>query len=200
MILPKSWFSALSGEQRSLVSISTDLSGGGEENVLFEHPQARTPIELALDRFKPVDLPFDDPLTPPILERPGNSREVPTGALDEAEQIGQVDLLGVLEPLLQSRSLALAYDLHTSRQVVLHREQIRTSLIELLEEGSFSNGEFADLFAAPPAEAASRHSPLPWGQRRRSEHWMRGRTPFATALGAPLGQVASKIVKGSSKL
>ncbi len=28
---------------------------------------------------------------------------------------------------------------------------------------------------------------------------MRGRTPFATALGAPLGQVASKIVKGSCK-
>src|SRR5262249_10152956 len=134
-----------------------------------------------------------------ILERPSNRREVPTDALDEAEQIGQVGLLGVLEPWLQSRSLALAYDLPKSRQGVLHREQIGTALVALLEEGSFSTGQVAGLFVAPPAEATSRDGPLPWGQHRGSEHWMRGRTPCATALGAPLRQVASKIVKGSSK-
>ncbi len=78
------------------------VSGGGEKNVLFEHLQARPTIELALDRLETVDLPFNDPLTVSILKRPGNCREVPTDALDEAQQIGQVRLLGVLEPWFQS--------------------------------------------------------------------------------------------------
>src|SRR5262249_42137135 len=79
------------------------------------------------------------------------------------------------------------------------REQIRAALIALLEDGSFSNGECADFFATPPAEPASRHGPLPPWQHRRGEHRMGRRTPFATALGTPLGQVAPQIVERSAK-
>lgn len=66
--------------------------------MLFEYPQTRPTIELALDRFEPVDLPFDDPLTVPIFERPSHSGEVPTDAVDEADQIRQAGLLGFLQP------------------------------------------------------------------------------------------------------
>jgi hypothetical protein len=167
--------------------------------VLFEHLQARSTIELALDRLQAVDLPFNDPLTVPTLTRRGNCREVPTDALDEAQQIGQVGLLGVLKPLLQSRPLSLTYDLHKARQVLVHLEQIRTALILLLEASCFSSGTVRGIFATPPAEPAGRHGPLPMGQHRGSEYGMEGRTPFATRLGAPWGQVAPQIVKGSAK-
>ena len=70
--------------------------------MLLEHLQARPTIQLALDRFDAVNLPFNDSLTVPILERPGNSREVSTDTLNEAKHIEQVGLLGVLEPWLQS--------------------------------------------------------------------------------------------------
>ena len=43
-----------------------------------------------------VDLPFDDPLTVAIFQRPSNSHEVPTDALDKADQIRQLGLLSVL--------------------------------------------------------------------------------------------------------
>ena len=100
--------------------------------MLFEHPQARTTIELALDGFEAVDLPFDDPLTVPKLERPGDRREVPTDALDEADQIRQARLLGLLEPPIQRGTISLAHHPPKSRHVLLHGEQIWTALIQLL--------------------------------------------------------------------
>ncbi len=61
------------------------------------------------------------------------------------------------------------------------------------------SGEFRGIFAAPPAQAASGHSLLPTRQHRGSEHGMGGRTPFATRLGAPFGQVAPQIMKRSAE-
>jgi hypothetical protein len=126
-VRPSPGFSALSGEDKSLASVYDVASSGGEENVLFEHSQARPTIELALDRFETVDLPFNDPLAPPILERPGNSTEVAADSLDEADQIRQARLLGTLQPPLQSRAVSLAHHRHKSRQVLLDREQIWTA-------------------------------------------------------------------------
>jgi hypothetical protein len=99
--------------------------------VLFEHLQARPTIELALDRFESVDLPFDDPLTIAVLERPGDSCNVSPDALDEANQIRNARLLGLLEPLLEGGTIAVPHHRHKSRQVVLHGKQIWAAPIQL---------------------------------------------------------------------
>ena len=123
--------------------------------MLSEHWEARPTIELALDRFETVDLLFDDALTVPILKRPGNCREVPTYALDEANQIRQARFLSPLQPALQRRPVAVACHLHKACQVLLQSELIWRALVALLQEHSLLSGEVCRIFATPPAETAS---------------------------------------------
>ena len=66
--------------------------------------------------FEAVDLAFDDALTVAIFQRPGNSHEVPMDALDKADQIRQLGLLSVLEPLHQD-SLQVDSLLHCARHL-----------------------------------------------------------------------------------
>jgi hypothetical protein len=54
-------------------------------------------------------------VTVAALERPGDRGKVSPDALDEADQIRNTRLLGVLKPLLEAGTIAVPYHRHKSR-------------------------------------------------------------------------------------
>ena len=113
----------------------------GIQQAGFQHIKLGPPVHLAFDELQPVDLPFNLPITPCILQRSGDRRIVLPNPRRKTPHLWHGALLRALQPGGSHLGVALPDHLLEDVREVSHRLDIYAQLAQMREEHFLLRGE-----------------------------------------------------------